>query len=172
MLYVDRLKPTFFLFTDASASPQTNIGYGAYMLLAEYEFNTPYPQDKILTRRFINTTSSKLELQSLIWALGKIKFKKRKIIIYTDSQIIISLLDRKEKLIKNGFMNKKAELLKNHKLYKRFFKLITCNDCDLIKVKGHKKSEDKDSVDKLFTLVDRASRDALRAELRNKPPKI
>lgn len=168
MLYVDRLKPTFFLFTDASANPQTNIGYGAYLLLAEYQFNAPYLEEKIKTRRFKNTTSSKLELQSLIWALGNIKFKKRKIIIYTDSQNIISLLDRKEKLIKNNYTNKKDELLKNHKLYKRFYKLLTCNDCDIIKVKGHKKSEDKDSVDRVFTLVDRASRDELRAEVRKK----
>jgi len=170
-MYVDINKPTFFLFTDASANPQTNIGYGAYLLLAEYELNAPNLEDKIKIRRFKNTTSSKLELQSLIWALGNIKFKKRKIIIYTDSQNIISLLDRKEKLIKNSYMNKKDELLKNHKLYKRFYKLLTCNDCDLIKVKGHKKSENKDSADKLFTLVDRASRDALRGEIQKKSPK-
>jgi len=37
MIYVDRVKPTFFLFTDASVDPQTNVGYGAYLLLAEYE---------------------------------------------------------------------------------------------------------------------------------------
>jgi hypothetical protein len=35
-------------------------------------------------------------------------------------------------------------------------------DCDFIKVKGHKKMEDKDVVDRYFTLVDKASREALR----------
>lgn len=170
-MYVDINKPTFFLFTDASVNPQLSIGYGAYLLLAEYEIGIPYPEDKIKTRRFRNATSSKLELQTLVWALGNIKFKKRKIIIYTDSQNIISLIERQDRLIKNKYMNKKSEPLKNHKLYKRFYKLLTCNDCDIIKVKGHKKKEDKDSADKLFTLVDRASRDALRAELREKSPK-
>lgn len=170
-MYVDINKPTFFLFTDGSVNPQIGKGYGAYLLLAEYEFEFPYPDDRIKTKKFKDTTSSKLELQTLVWALGSLKFKNRKIIIYTDSQNIISLLDRKERLIKNNYMSKKDEPLKNHKLYKRFYKLLTCNDCDIIKVKGHKKKEDKDSVDKLFTLVDRASRDALRAELRGKSPK-
>lgn len=170
-MYVDINKPTFFLFTDASVNPQMGLGYGAYLFFAEYEINAPYPEERIKTRKFRNTTSSRLELQILVWALGNMKFKNRKIIIYTDSQNIISLLDRKEKLIKSNYMNKNNELLKNHKLYKRFYKLLTYNDCDIIKVKGHKKKEDKDGVDKLFTLVDRASRDALRSELRKKSPK-
>ncbi|HUH42300.1 MAG TPA: RNase H family protein [Sulfurimonas sp.] len=167
-MYVDINKPTFFLFTDASVNPQMSIGYGSSLLLSEYELEVPYLEDRIKTKRFEDATSSKLELQTLVWALESIKFKKRKILIYTDSQNIISLLERQNKLIENNFMNKKNEPLKNHKLYKKFYKLITYNECDIIKVKGHKKKEDKDYVDKLFTLVDRASRDALREEIRNK----
>lgn len=162
-MFVDINRPTFFLFTDASVNPQTNIGYGASLLLAEYELEVPYPQDRVKTKRFEDTTSSKLELQTLVWALEEIKFQRCKIVIYTDSQNTLSLLKRKEKLIKNNYMNKKSELLKNHELYKRFYELLTSNECDIIKVKGHKKKEDKDSIDKLFTLVDRASRNALKS---------
>ena len=36
-------------------------------------------------------------------------------------------------------------------------------DYEFIKVKGHKKSNQKDDIDRLFTMVDRASRDALRS---------
>ena len=37
-------------------------------------------------------------------------------------------------------------------------------DIDFVKVKGHKVSNQKDDIDKLFTLVDRASRNAVRNE--------
>jgi len=37
-------------------------------------------------------------------------------------------------------------------------------DFELVKVQGHQASNQKDDMDRLFTLVDRASRKALRAE--------
>ena len=162
MIYVDRVKPTFFLFTDASVDPQTNVGYGAYLLLAEYELEAPLSKHEVKIKRFKDTTSSKLELQTLLWALSEIKFKKRKIVIFTDCQNIISLQDRREKIVKNSYMTKKNELLRNHELYKKFYTLVARNECDFVKVKGHKKTQEKDFVDNLFTLVDRASREALR----------
>ena len=39
-------------------------------------------------------------------------------------------------------------------------------DCELVKVRGHQASNQKDDIDKLFTLVDRASRNALRGDIR------
>ncbi|MGE0739139.1 ribonuclease HI [Sulfurimonas sp.] len=165
MIYVDRVKPTFFLFTDASVNPQTNVGYGAYLLLAEYELEAPHQEERVRIKRFTKTTSSKLELQTLLWALSEIKFKKRKIIIFTDCQNLISLQDRRERIIKNNYMTKKNELLRNHELYKKFYTLVAHNECDFVKVKGHKKTQEKDFVDNLFTLVDRASREALRDSL-------
>lgn len=163
-MYVDIKKPTFFLFTDASVSPQTNIGYGAYLLLAEYEIEAPISvlKSKINVKRFTNTTSSKLELETLLWALSKINFINHKIIIYTDSQNTISLKSRQERIEKNDYLTKKNILIKNYKLYKKFFSLTKKHECDFIKVKGHKKNEDKDLVDNFFTLVDKASREALR----------
>jgi len=165
MIYVDRVKPTFFLFTDASVDPKTNIGYGAYLLLAEYELEAPHLQERVKTRKFTKTTSSKLELQTLLWALGEIRFQKRKVLVFTDCQNILTLQARKESMQEKNFRTKKGELLNNYRLYKKFYTLTKRNDYDFIKVKGHKKIEQKDSVDKLFTLVDKASRSALRAFL-------
>lgn len=165
MIYVDRVKPTFFLFTDASVDPKTNIGYGAYLLLAEYELEAPPSKLKVKTKKFKNTTSSKLELQTLLWALSEIKFKKRKVLVFTDCQNIISLQDRRERIVKSNYKTKKNEFLRNHELYKKFYALITRNEYDFLKVKGHKKTQEKNFVDNLFTLVDRASREALRDSL-------
>jgi len=38
-------------------------------------------------------------------------------------------------------------------------------DCRFIKVRGHKRSIQKDDIDQIFSIVDRASRNALRKEI-------
>ncbi|PNV83572.1 MAG: ribonuclease H [Sulfurimonas sp.] len=161
-MYVDINKPTLFLFTDASVDPKTKIGYGAYLLLGEFELEAPLSKLKVNVKRFEGTNSSKLELETLLWALQKLPSKNSKIVAYTDSQNIINLRDREEKIKKNHYMTKRGTLIKNHELYKKFYELTDLYECDFIKVKGHKKSEDKDDIDKYFTLVDKASREALR----------
>lgn len=163
-MYVDINKPTLFLFTDASVDPQTRVGYGAYLLIPEFSLEAPISKHKtsIKTKKFKDTTSSKLELETLLWALGKIPTKKCKIIVYTDCQNIISLKEREERIVKNNYMSRKNTLIRNHEFYKKFYKITDRYECDFIKVKGHKKTEDKDMVDTFFTLVDKASREALR----------
>ncbi len=161
-MYVDLKKPTLFLFTDASVDPQTGIGYGAYLLLGEYEIQAPISKLKIKTKKFENTTSSKLELEALLWALSELPTKNCKLIIYTDCQNIITLKSRETRLKESSYMTKKSTLIKNHELYRRFYETIDLFDYDLIKLKGHKKPQDKDMADNFFTLVDRASREALR----------
>jgi len=162
-MYVDINKPTLFLFTDASVDPQTKIGYGAYLLLGEYELEAPLAKLRPKVKKFKNTTSSRLELETLLWALQSINATKHKIVVFTDSQNIITLNNKEESLKKNGYLNKRGIHIRNHKLYKKFYTLTDMHECDFIKLKGHKKSEDKEMADKYFTLVDRASRDALRS---------
>lgn len=164
-MYVSIDKPTLFLFTDASVDPQTKIGYGAYLLLCEFELEAPLSKHIVKTKRFSKTNSSKLELEALLWALSEVPTCNCKIIIFTDCQNIIRLQDRQEKFEKSNYMTKNEKLIKNHKLYKEFYKMTALHDCDFIKVKGHKKNEDKDETDKIFTLVDKASRVALRKDL-------
>lgn len=161
-MYVDLKKPTLFLFTDASVDPKSGIGYGAYLFLGEYELQAPLAKLKIKTKRFENTTSSKLELEALLWALGLIPKADYKLIVYTDCQNIITLKSREAGLKQSNYLTKNSTLIKNHELYKRFYEMIDLFDYDIIKLKGHKKPQDKDIADNFFTLVDRASREALR----------
>ena len=161
-MYVDINKPTLFLFTDASVDPQTKVGYGAYLLLGEFELEAPLEKLKVKVKRFEATNSSKLELETFLWALQKLPTKNSKVIVYTDCQNIINLKDREEKIKKSGYMTKRGTLIKNHMLYEKFYELTDLYECDFIKVKGHKRSEDKDEIDKYFTLVDKAAREALR----------
>lgn len=145
------------LFTDASVNPQIKIGFGAYLIVSE---NSSY--HRVEVQQFADTSSSKLELQTLIYALNKAKEISNNIQVFTDSQSVISLLGRRQKLEANNFITGKGTLLKNHDLYKELYKLIDELSCEFVKVKGHKKGRDKDDIDRLFTLVDRASRKALR----------
>ena len=146
------------LFTDGSVNAQTNIGFGAYVMVECIDAVSPL----VKVKQFENTSSTKLELQTLLWALDEVKVLGRGIIIHTDSQNIIGLPKRRERFEKNDFLTKKNKLIGNASLYKDFYKMMDELDCSLVKVKGHKLFEDKDEIDNLFTLVDRASREALR----------
>lgn len=153
--------PPLLLFTDGSVNAQTHIGYGAYVIVKKEDDLSPV----VKVKQFEDTSSTKLELQTLLWALEEVKGLGREIIIYTDSQNIIGLPKRRERFEKNGFITTKKTLIAHHLLYQVFYKMMDELECSLVKVKGHKLSSDKDEIDRLFTLVDRASREALRKSL-------
>jgi len=119
-------------------------------------------KDLVKIKRFEDTSSTKLELQTLLWALKNIKPKGVKVILFTDSQNIIGLSGRRERFEKNNYYSKNGKRLANFELYQEFFRITDQLDCKILKVKGHKKSNQKENTDRLFTLVDRASRKALR----------
>lgn len=151
-----------WLFSDGSVNTKTNVGYGAYIQMLE---DTPFDASMALdvkVKVFEQTSSTKLELQTLLWALDEVKGDADEIVIYTDSQNIISLPKRRERFQQSGFLTKKNILIANHLLYKAFYKMIDNVSCTLVKVKGHKRTEEKNELDFFFTLVDRASREALR----------
>lgn len=150
------------LFTDGSVNTQSNVGYGAYVRVNEGApfdaENPPFVHLKV----FEQTSSTKLELQTLLWALEEVKSFGSHIIIHTDSQNIIGLPNRRERFEKSHFLTKKKKLHEHSELYQAFYKMMDELECTLVKVKGHKLSGDKDEIDRYFTLVDRASREGVR----------
>jgi ribonuclease HI len=156
------------LFTDSSVNPQEKIGFGAYLKTTDESVPLLEMKKNIKTKRFEDTSSTKLELQTLLWALDEIKNDSNPLIeIYTDCQNIIGLENRRKKLESNDYKSSKGRLMNNHDLYKLFFEKIDKLNLVFIKVKGHKKSSLKDEIDNIFNLVDKASRNALREELAN-----
>jgi ribonuclease HI len=151
------------LFTDGSVNTKSNIGFGAYLIVTDQNLSIDALKSHVKVKRFENTSSTKLELQTLLWALGDVFSIEYKIKIYTDSQNIISLSGRRERFEKNDYITKKGELIRNHELYKEFYKVLDQLDFEIIKVHGHKVSHQKDQIDSFFTIVDRASRNALRS---------
>jgi len=151
-----------WLFSDGSVNTQTHVGFGAYVIVHE---NAPLDRLDFLhvnVKAFHETSSTKLELQTLLWALEEVKGLGEEIILYTDSQNIISLPERKERFEHNGYITKRKTLHEHASLYQAFYQMMDDVTCSLVKIKGHKRASDKDTFDRYFTLVDRASREALR----------
>jgi len=154
------------LLTDGSVNTQSNIGYGAYLAVSECGLSMNSLRARVKVRRFEHTSSTKLELQTLLWALRDIQALRGKMIVYTDSQNIMGLQGRRDRFEQNNYRSKKNRRLNNYELYQEFYRMNNQLNCKFVKVRGHQISNQKDDIDRLFTLVDRASRNALRGDNR------
>ncbi len=151
------------MFVDGSVNTIRNIGYGAYLSVSEHELSIDSLKSRVQVKRFEDTSSTKLELQTLLWALTEVCETNKKLVVYTDSQNIIGLPGRRSDLERTGYRSGKNKLLNNHELYRQFYDIVDMLDPHLMKVPGHQPSGQRDVMGQLFSLVDRASRQALRA---------
>jgi len=150
------------LFTDGSVDTETKIGYGAYLLLTDTDLGLENLNSQIKVQRFEHTSSSRLELQTLLWALGELETAGCRLTIYSDSQNIIGLPARRERLEANDFHSQQNRKLNNYQLYEEFYRLTDQHNCQFVKVRGHQPTKQKSLIEQVFSLVDRASRKALR----------
>jgi ribonuclease HI len=152
------------LFTDGSVNTKSKIGFGAYLAVFDSELSLDDLRTMVKVRRFENTSSTKLELQTLLWALNEIKSFGKNVKVYTDSQNILTLSGRRSMFEQNDYKTNNSRNISNHELYKAFYILTDQMNCEFVKVHGHMASHQKENIDMLFTLVDRASRKALRVD--------
>jgi ribonuclease HI len=150
-----------FLFFDGSVHSKTKIGCGTCLLVVDKISSLDVLKTQIQTKYFYNTSSTKLELQTFLWAIKEVKIEGE-IVVFTDSQNIIRLLERREYLEKNQYQTAKNKLHNLHDLYKDFYKIIDQISCKFIKIKGHMPSKQKNNFEEIFTLVDKASRNGVR----------
>jgi len=165
--------PHLHLFTDGSVNTQSKEGVGAFLLITDTNAPATSYSDKVMLKQFENTSSTQLELQTLLWALNEVvvravpegECKEVVLTIYTDSQNIIGLPGRRTRLEHNDYISRNNKPLKNAELYRKFYQIADGLPCNLIKVKGHKANREKGQVDRLFSLVDQAARRGLRERL-------
>jgi ribonuclease HI len=172
----------FALFTDVSVNPLLKLGVGACLVLPASFLDVPFPRieiseitDRMTLRRFEDTSSTKLELETVLWALGGHRNRsKGRLNLYTDSQCISGLLKRKLRLLSSDFLSRKTNLpLRNAALYRRL--LAFHDECafEIIKVDGHSKTHVRDTAHRIFSIVDREARKSLKLwmkELSNNHP--
>ena len=113
-------------------------------------------QQKNLTGIVNNTTHNRMELTAALKAIGYInkqKIKASKIIIYTDSQYLVGLPARRERLEKNNFKTRAGKPIRNMDLVVKLFELLDEFPVELKKVKAHQKKTEATNynreVDKL-----------------------
>ena len=161
----------FALFTDVSVNPVRKLGVGAFLVLPASFLDVPFPgieksdiAGRIALRKFEATSSTTLELETVLWALGaqRKRFRAR-MTLYTDSQSILGLLKRKHGLLARDFLSRKTNLpLRNAPLYRRFYALHDELSFTVIKVDGHSKAHVRDTVHRTFSIVDQEARRALK----------
>ena len=156
----------FHIFTDGSVDTHLKVGYGAYLVVSDLGAPIESLKDTVKVKRFEQTSSTKLELQTLLWALEETIALANEgdiaLTAYTDSQNIIGLPGRRGRLEQSNYSSSKNKRLNNYELYQEFYQLTSKLNCEFIKVAGHQAFSKKNEIEKLFGLVDQASRRALR----------
>ncbi|MBC2604957.1 ribonuclease HI [Pelagicoccus albus] len=154
------------LFTDGSSDPKSKIGYGCFLLLESPPLgDCDNLADLVRTKRFYPTSSSRLELQCVIWALESISLHVGPMTLYTDSQVICGLSERRARLEKARFCGKNGKELAQADLYLKFYYLSDALSFTVKKIKGHRPNRESSDLDRIFKIVDKATRAALRKEL-------
>ena len=165
----------YALFTDVSLNPMLKLGFGAYLVIPSSFLEIPPERiirpafvEQIRLRKFEVTSSTKLELQTLLWALED--FQKEfsgsmsgTLDVYSDSQCVTGLQRRRAQLEMKGFCSSgKHRLLKNACLYRKFYEFHDTLGFEVIKVAGHARSCSHDSIHRVFSFVDKEARKALK----------
>jgi len=164
----------FALFTDVSVNPQRKIGIGGYLLVPLSFLNTnpdnierDSVSGQLKTRCFSETSSTKLEVQTVLWALENSREERAdsaygSLQIYTDSQCVFGLLRRRAGLTSSDYIAKRSgHPLAHAQLYRTFYEAFDQLGFLLVKVTGHSPAESHDTVQRIFSFVDREVRKTL-----------
>jgi len=90
-----------------------------------------------------NTTHNRMELTAVIKAIEFLQDHHKnisRVIIYTDSQYVMNLPARKEKLVALDFSSKKGKELHNVDIIKRLLQLYELYTIETIKINDHQKT--------------------------------
>jgi ribonuclease HI len=167
---------SYTLFTDVSLDTGHKCGIGAYLFIPVSFFrekNHSISKEDIAVRlkirRFENTSSTRLEVQTVLWALDEIektvpKHSLMTLQVYTDSQCVAGLQGRRSRLSSCNFLSKKTgQPLKNADLYRTFYELNDKMGFSVTKVSGHTPASSRDTIHHIFACVDQEARKALKS---------
>lgn len=126
------------IYTDGSSHTQKLIGAWAAIIY--------YNKTKIIIKQVeTNTSLNRMEMQAVIQAIKFVDTNYSTnipIIINSDSQYVVNLVDRKEKLKKNEFITKKGNPVKNLDLVTTLIDQIETHEITFNKIKAHVKDGD------------------------------
>ncbi|MDQ3535874.1 MAG: reverse transcriptase-like protein [Bacteroidota bacterium] len=113
-----------------------------------------------------NTTHNQMELMSVIKALEWIRYHElefKKIEVFSDSQYLVDIQNRKEKLTKNLFLTKAGKQVQNKQLLESLISYSNQWNVDFIKVISHQKADGNQNFNREVDIIVRKT---LRRETR------
>ena len=166
---------SFALFTDASLNPGLHRGVGACLVVPAAFLEQPAENieaiavaELVRIKRFEETSSAALEVRTALWALGEYRTGLHaagtaQLRLYCDSQCIAGLPGRRAALEAQRYISRGVgHPLKNAPLYRAFYEFQDQLGFEIIKVAGHTRTKDRDTVHRIFSYVDKEARRALR----------
>ena len=130
------------VFTDGSCHSRLKTGGWATIIFLGNEKITLKGHDS-------ETTHHRMELMAVIEAvtfLKKNNYLVHPITIYSDSQYVVGLVQRGERLATSGYKTKKLIPIRNADLVQAVHDFIINNDITLVKLKSHLGSSDFESM--------------------------
>ncbi len=127
------------IYTDGSCNPKQGVGAWASLLFID-------ESKVVLTGTEEQTTHQRMELQAVIKSfeyLAKANLGIRVVELYTDSQYVTGLSDRKMKLEASGFMTRKNLPIRNSDLVHILMEYSGTMNVQFIKVKAHQKNDNQ-----------------------------
>jgi ribonuclease HI len=163
------------LITEASMDPRLKCGVGGYLFLPAASLDAgpgsidnAHIMEEIILRKFTETGSTRLEVQTALWALGDYRDTLMipghgELTLYTDSQCVAGLIRRRSGLENNKYISgKRKGEMKNASLYRTFYALHDELGFRVVRVAGHSPSSSHDTLQQLFSCVDRETRKVMR----------
>ncbi len=139
MLYLPLVKqkklenPHIEIYTDGSCHTQLRVGAWAAIIFVN-------AKKTILKGTETDTTHNRMELLAVIKAIEFIdanNFGTEPFTIYSDSQYVVNLKGREEKLVSKNFLTNKGTSIQNADLVHTLLKQINTHTIEFIKVKAH-----------------------------------
>lgn len=164
------------LFTDASVNSQLKRGVGGYLFLPAVLLEAgPDSIEKadiigrMVLHRCTGAGSTQMEIRTIVWALEDYQnavtgSPHGQLSVYTDSQCVADLSRRRSGLENKNYISKKTNSeIMNASLYRKLYSLYDELNMNVIKVAGHSRVASHDTVHRIFSIVDREVRKALRS---------
>lgn len=149
---------TIEIYTDGSCHTQLKIGAWAAIIIINN-------QKIILKGKELETTHNRMELLAVINSIKHVlnNFPDFNLLrIYSDSQYVVNLNNRKEKLLANNFITKKGKELNNADLLAELIKFMKMSNIEFVKVKAHQKQTEIENINiEVDKIVRQIVRDAV-----------
>ncbi len=147
------------IYTDGSCHTQHGAGAWASVII--------YNGNKFeLSGECADTTHNRMELSAVINAIRYTDDNKMvgSIVVYTDSQYVSLIPERKEKIKRKNYRTNKGTIMQNVDLVEILINQIETHNIRFVKIKAHQKNND--SVTLLNTEVDKLARELVRKQIK------